>query len=78
VANPPWGITVPLLRRLLHPGSRLVRADLLLKRSAANRAVHEHHRTPFDLRLGPTVPRRAFRPPPPIDGRVLVAERRDR
>ena len=75
VANPPWGITVPLLRRLLHPGSRLERADLLLKRSVANRSLHEHRHSPFELRLGPTVPRRAFRPPPPIDGRVLIAER---
>ena len=37
VANPPWSITDPLLRRLLHPASRLVRADLLLKRSATRR-----------------------------------------
>ncbi len=75
VANPPWGITDLLLRRLLHRGSRLERADLLLKRSAANRAVRAHGPGRFDMSLGPTVPRRAFRPRPPIDGRVLIARR---
>jgi 23S rRNA (adenine-N6)-dimethyltransferase len=74
VANPPWGITDPLLRRLLHPASRLVRADLLLKRAvtrrlAAGGPVHGHR-----LRAGPTVPRRAFQPSPPTDGRVLIVE----
>lgn len=80
VANPPWAITDPLLRRLLGPGSRLVRADLLLKRPATRRWVegradHGRHRSRFLLRAGPTVPRRAFRPPPPIDARVLTVER---
>ena len=75
VANPPWDITEPLLRRLLHASSRLERADLLLKRSAANRSVQAHRPGQFDLSLGPTVPRRAFRPSPPIDGRVLIARR---
>jgi 23S rRNA (adenine-N6)-dimethyltransferase len=75
VANPPWAITEPLLRRLLHPASRLVRADVLLKRSAARQwgargAIHGHV-----LRVGPSVPRRAFRPSPPTDGRLLIIER---
>ena len=30
VANPPFSITVSLLRRLVAPGSRLVRADLIV------------------------------------------------
>jgi 23S rRNA (adenine-N6)-dimethyltransferase len=75
VANPPWAITDPLLRRLLHPASRLVRADLLLKRSAASRWADLGSSNGHRLRAGPTVPRRAFRPPPPTDGRVLVVER---
>ncbi len=37
VANPPYAITSPLLRRLLQPGSRLVTADLVLQRQAARR-----------------------------------------
>ncbi len=80
VANPPWAITDPLLRRLLGPGSRLERADLLLKRPATRRWVDGRadggrHRSGFHLRAGPTVPRRAFHPPPPIDGRVLTVVR---
>jgi 23S rRNA (adenine-N6)-dimethyltransferase len=76
VANPPWAITDSLLRRLLHPSSRLQRADLLLKRAVTRRltelgSVHGHR-----LRAGPTVPRRAFRPAPPTDGRVLVVDGR--
>ncbi len=75
VANPPWVITEPLLRRLLHPGSRLIRADLLLKRSAARRWADLGHANRHRFHAGPTVPRRAFRPPPPTDGRVLIVER---
>jgi 23S rRNA (adenine-N6)-dimethyltransferase len=75
VANPPWAITDPLLRRLLHPRSRLVRADLVLKRSVARRLAATGAVDGHILRAGATVPRRAFRPPPPTDGRVLVVER---
>jgi 23S rRNA (adenine-N6)-dimethyltransferase len=75
VANPPWAITDALLRRLLHPSSRLVRGDLLLKRSAARRWAEAGATTHHRLRTGITVPRRAFRPAPPTDGRILVIER---
>jgi 23S rRNA (adenine-N6)-dimethyltransferase len=75
VANPPWAITEALLRRLLHPASRLEHASLLLKRSAARR-WSGHPGVHHVLREGPTVPRRAFRPAPPTDGRVLLVERR--
>jgi len=74
VANPPWAITDALLKRLLHPASRLVRADLLLKRSSTRRWVDAATANGHRLRAGPTVPRRAFRPSPPTDGRVLVIE----
>lgn len=81
VANPPWAIATSLLQRLLAPGSRLVRADLLLKRSATRRWVEggDHvgrSQVRFELRAGPTVSRRAFRPHPPIDARLLIVERR--
>jgi 23S rRNA (adenine-N6)-dimethyltransferase len=75
VANPPWSITDPLLRRLLHPSSRLVRADLLVKRSSARRWAEVHQAHHHRLDAGATVPRRAFRPAPPTDGRVLIIER---
>lgn len=75
VANPPWSITDPLLRRLLHPSSRLVRADLLLKRSATRRWTDLGTANGHRFHTGLSVPRRAFRPPPPTDGRVLVIQR---
>jgi 23S rRNA (adenine-N6)-dimethyltransferase len=75
VANPPWAITEPLLRRLLHPASRLVRADVLLKRSAARRWGEMGAANGHVLRTGPNVPRRAFHPSPPTDGRMLIIER---
>jgi 23S rRNA (adenine-N6)-dimethyltransferase len=75
VANPPWSITEPLLRRLLHPGSRLVRADLVLQRAAARRWATHGVAPRHSLRLGVAIPRRAFRPAPPTDGRVLRIER---
>jgi 23S rRNA (adenine-N6)-dimethyltransferase len=75
VANPPWSITDPLLRRLLHPGSQLTRADLLLKRSSARRWAGVGRSNGHQLTLGGTVPRHAFRPAPPTDGRILVISR---
>ena len=77
VANPPWAVTAPLVARLLGRGSRLVRADLLLKRPAVRRCLDDpRYAGGWELRAGLTVPRRAFRPAPPIDARVLVVERR--
>jgi 23S rRNA (adenine-N6)-dimethyltransferase len=82
VANPPFDVTTPLLRRLLQPGTRLLSAHLVLQEQAARRwssagapganrwlAVH-------DPMLGPRVPRHAFRPPPAVDARVLSLRRR--
>src|SRR5438093_373729 len=37
VANPPFAVSTAILRRLLHPTSRLVRADLVLPRQVAAR-----------------------------------------
>jgi len=37
VANPPFGVSAPLLRRLLHPGSRMVSARLVLQDPVARR-----------------------------------------
>jgi 23S rRNA (adenine-N6)-dimethyltransferase len=68
VANPPFGITAPLLRRLLHPGSRLVSAHLVLQRQVVRRWASAD--APGAL------PRRAFRPHAPVDVRVLCIRRR--
>ena len=83
VANPPFGITTSLLRRLLQPGSRLVGARLVLQEQAARRwtgpAAPGRGRwgAHFELTAGGRVPRRAFHPVPRIDARVVrIAPRR--
>ena len=82
VANPPFAVTTPLLRRLLAPGSRLVDARLVLQRAAATR--WSSGRAPgaarwwreFDVRVGRPVPRHAFRPAPTVACAELVVRRR--
>jgi 23S rRNA (adenine-N6)-dimethyltransferase len=82
VANPPFHVTAALLRRLLQPGSRLVSARLILQHQAAVRWASSDgpgalrwQRT-FQMSLGPSVPRRAFRPAPRVSARVLWVARR--
>lgn len=81
VASPPYGVTSALLQRLLHDGSRLVSARLIVQAQAArrwagptapakNRWAHR-----FEVALGPKVPRRAFSPPPKVDSRILLVRR---
>jgi 23S rRNA (adenine-N6)-dimethyltransferase len=83
VANPPFASTASLLRRLLGPGSRLIRADLIIQSTAARHWTDGRARGAgrwvqhYDLGLGRTIPRSAFRPAPPVGGRVLVARRRE-
>jgi len=83
VSNPPFGITTSLVKRLVSPGSRLVRADLLVPWHAAERwslrnaPGRERWDSDFMARLGRPPPRSAFRPPPPHDVAVLVVVRRD-
>jgi len=75
VANPPYGISSALLRRLLAPGSRLVAADLVLQRAVVRKHAAGGARR-FGVTAGLTVPRHAFRPPPQVDSAVLVVRRR--
>jgi 23S rRNA (adenine-N6)-dimethyltransferase len=78
VANPPFGATTALLRRLTSTSSRLERASVVLPSWAATRwaggrgAGRPHG---FTFALGPRVPRAAFRPPPPHDTRILLVRR---
>jgi 23S rRNA (adenine-N6)-dimethyltransferase len=78
VANPPFAATTALLRRLTSRGSRLERAALVVPSWAAARwasgrgAGGSAARRAFTCSLGPRVPVRAFRPPPPADARVLL------
>lgn len=75
VANPPFGVTSALMRRLLHPGSRMITGTLILQTPAARRWAGER-RDGGRFTLGPPVPRSAFRPRPRVDCRVLRVERR--
>jgi 23S rRNA (adenine-N6)-dimethyltransferase len=82
VSNPPFSITTMLLKRLLQPGSRMVRADLILQHEAARR--WSGPRAPGGARwqrefvalAGARVPPAAFSPPPPVIARILTIERR--
>jgi 23S rRNA (adenine-N6)-dimethyltransferase len=81
VANPPFGATSELVRRLVQRGSRLVSAHIVLQQQAARRwcsptapGARRWQHT-FEVALGRPVPRAAFRPPPPVPCRVLVLRR---
>lgn len=82
VANPPFTVTTALVRRLVAPGSRLVGAHLVLQAAAVRRWTGSgapgagRWRRAFDAEPGRPIPRRAFRPPPTVDCRVLVLRRR--
>jgi 23S rRNA (adenine-N6)-dimethyltransferase len=82
VANPPFAVTTQLLRRLLAPGSRLVRADVVLPYPLARRwqsgrgTGAGRWSRDFTVGLGRRVPARAFTPPTRTDCRTLVIARR--
>jgi 23S rRNA (adenine-N6)-dimethyltransferase len=84
VANPPFGVTTALLRRLTAPASRLERASLVLPAWAATRwaagrgAGGASSKRIFVCSLGPRSPASAFRPSPPADPAVLLVARRGR
>jgi 23S rRNA (adenine-N6)-dimethyltransferase len=81
VSNPPFAITTLLLKRLLQPGSRLVRADLILQEQAVRRWSSAHApgaaRWQQNFLASPRtrVPPSAFRPRSPVASRVLRIER---
>lgn len=81
VANPPFGVSTALLRRLLQPGSRLVAARLVLQDQVARKWAGPgapgaaRWNRDFTASLGPRIPRHGFTPPPRVDARVLVIDR---
>jgi 23S rRNA (adenine-N6)-dimethyltransferase len=81
VANPPFAETTQLLRLLVQRGSRMQSARIVLQEQAARRwtsaaaPAARRWMTTFDAALGAPVPRRAFRPPPPVSCRVLEISR---
>jgi 23S rRNA (adenine-N6)-dimethyltransferase len=82
VANPPFAICKPILRRLVAPGSRLVAAHLVVPRHVAaewtSRTAPGCRRwnLTFTAVRGQTVPSSAFVPPSPKDAAVLIVTRR--
>jgi 23S rRNA (adenine-N6)-dimethyltransferase len=82
VANPPFSISVAVLRRLTDPGSRLIRADVIVPWHVAERWVWGtppgagRWRKEFECSLGRPIPRSAFSPPPPSGVSTLVIQRR--
>lgn len=82
VANPPYAVTSAIMRRLLHPGSRLRSAHLVLpvwavrRWTAPNAPGSNRWARTFDVRAGSYVRRRMFTPPPKSDSQVLVIRRR--
>jgi 23S rRNA (adenine-N6)-dimethyltransferase len=82
VANPPFGATAALLRRLLGHGSRMTAADLVLALGTARRYASGRYpgaarvERAFTLRSGRHVPRHAFVPRPPSGAAMLVVRRR--
>jgi 23S rRNA (adenine-N6)-dimethyltransferase len=88
VANPPFGCTAAILRRLCDdPGGGLVRADVVVQWQVARHRARVGQTAPGDL-LGATwapwwrfqrgrrLPAASFRPRPNVDASVLVITRR--
>jgi 23S rRNA (adenine-N6)-dimethyltransferase len=81
VANPPFGVTSALLRRLLVPANQMLSADLVLPRHAAMRWVsartsrNSRWTAIFAVDIARSLPRSAFVPRPTVDSVVLHIER---
>ena len=81
VANPPFGLAMALLRRLLAPASSLHHADLVLPRGYVRRVLDgridgaQRWSRTFSVNRGLVLPRGAFRPSTPVDTAVLVIRR---
>lgn len=84
VANLPFQLTTPLLRRLLDPGGALLRADVVVQWGFATKRARQRPSTLlslswmpwFELTVSRRIPRRRFRPPPSVDAAVLTMTRR--
>ena len=79
VANPPFALGGPLLRRLVAPGSPLVAADLVLERALVAYYTEGRRRSwerTWSVTRGPNLPRRALTPEPGVDVGTLRLRRR--
>lgn len=86
IANPPFALTTALFARLLDdPTHGPWRADILVQYEVARKRAATppaNLRTAawapwWSFRLGPKVPRTAFRPVPKVDAALLIVRRRD-
>jgi 23S rRNA (adenine-N6)-dimethyltransferase len=85
VANLPFAVGTPILRRLLRPETALLSADVIVDWRLADKraAVWPSTRLGvewnawFELALVRRLPRCCFAPPPSVDAAVLRASRRD-
>lgn len=86
VANPPFGLTTVLLRRLLDdPARGPDRADLVVQLEVARKRTREPPGTLrsaawapwWTFELGGRIDRRAFRPVPRVDAALLTIRRRE-
>ena len=79
VASPPYAVSTDLLALLLST-DRLLSADLVLQRAAAQRFAlsppRRRHTRRYTVEVGMSVPRHAFTPPPRVDSVVLRVRRR--
>ena len=84
VANPPFGATTSILRRLVAPGSALVRADIVVPRHTGRRWMAGEGPgagrwlETYEVTSARPVSRGAFSPPPPSGATLLVIGRRRR
>lgn len=82
VSNPPFGASTAVLRRLVSPGSALVRADLVVPWHTAARWTSGkapgagRWLATFRASTGRSLPKTAFSPPPPNRVALLVLRRR--
>jgi 23S rRNA (adenine-N6)-dimethyltransferase len=85
VANIPFAVSTPLLRRLLTPvPARLARAELVVEWGLAKRLISARPRdlelawwaARFDLRLARRIPAGCFAPAPSVDAAHLSVRRR--
>ena len=86
VANIPYYLTSHLIRVLAEAANPPVRAVLLVQKEVAERVAAEPNDMSllavtaqyyFDVSLGEVIPARLFTPPPKVDSRILVLDRRN-
>ena len=85
LGNVPFGITTPILRRLLDdPSSPLQRADVIVQFEVARKRAAVHPSTLlglgwlpwWEITLARRIPRTGFEPPPHVDAGLLSITRR--